>query len=109
MDEKADSERSVTGDACVSALIRAGFKVRHRGNGLALLARAGNIVMVPDVGVLEPYMLRAILRSAGVSQTELDLHLANVPSRSGFFLKTPADATVTSSLSTPPFTKRRST
>lgn len=106
MDEKADSERSVTGDACVSALIRAGFKVRHRGNGLVLLARSGNIVMVPDVGVLEPYMLRAILRSAGVSQTELDLHLASVPSRSGFFLKTPADASPISGI---PIAKRRST
>lgn len=109
MDEKADSERSVTGDACVSALIRAGFKVRHRGSGLVLLARSGNIVMVPDVGVLESYMLRAILRSAGVSQTELDLHLANVPSRSGFFSKTPADESPISAVAAIPLAKRRST
>lgn len=92
MDDELDDEKPVTGDACVSALIRAGFHVRHRGSGLALLARAGNIVMVPDVGVLEPHMLHAILRSANISKTELDIHLANVPSRSGFFMKQSPDS-----------------
>jgi hypothetical protein len=87
-----DDDKPVTGDACVSALIRAGFQVRHRGNGLALLARAGSIVMVPDVGVLEPHMLGAILRSANITKTELDVHLANVPSRSGFFMKASSDS-----------------
>jgi len=93
VDDGLDDDKPVTGDACVSALIRAGFRVRHRGNGLALLARAGSIVMVPDVGVLEPHMLRAILRSANISKTELDVHLANVPSRSGFFMKATTDST----------------
>lgn len=93
----------------MSALIRAGFRVRHRGSGLVLLARSGNIVMVPDVGVLEPHMLGAILRSAGVSQTELDLHLANVPSRSGFFVNTAADATTMSPATEPVLAKRRPT
>ena len=93
----------------MSALIRAGFRVRHRGSGLVLLARSGNIVMVPDVGVLEPHMLGAILRAAGVSQTELALHLANVPSRSGFFVRPAEDATTMAQTSRPAVAKRRST
>lgn len=92
MDDKLEDDKPVTGDACVSALIRAGFKVRHRGNGLALLARSGSIVMVPDVGVIEPHMLDAILRSANISRMELESHLANVPSRSGFFMKAMTDS-----------------
>ncbi len=97
--EQNDDGRTgpLTGDACVSALIRMGFRVRHRADGLVLLARSGSIVMVPDVGVIEPFMLKAILRSAGITQTELDAHLAHVPLRSGFFTKAavPRDGTAT--------------
>jgi hypothetical protein len=56
------------------------------------------MVMIPDIGVIEPSMLQAILRSAGMTARELDLHLAHVPNRSGFFAKhqsKPADAAAT--------------
>lgn len=76
-----------SGEACVEALIRAGFRIRSRGAGIALLARAPNMVMVPDVAVIEDGMLKAILRSAGITMLELQSHLAHVPKRSGFFAK----------------------
>ncbi len=80
-------ERRLSGDACVEALIRAGFRIRSRGQSIAILARGSCIVMVPDVEVIDEEMLRAILRSAGVLPGELELHLAHHPTRSGFFAK----------------------
>lgn len=71
----------------MEALLRAGFRIRNRGNGLAILVRNGKLVMIPDVGVIEGDLLRAILRSAGVSRTELEAHLAHGVTRSGFFTK----------------------
>lgn len=71
----------------MEALIRAGFRIRNRGNGIAMLARGSSIVMVPDVGVIEDGLLEAILRSAGITMLELEAHLAHVPTRSGFFTK----------------------
>gem|GEM_PF-2692663 len=88
-------QRLLTGDACVSALLRAGFKIKHRGTGLVLLSRGTAVVMVPDVGVLEPFMLRAILRSAGITEAELEAHLAHVPTRSGIFTRPRSDDTLT--------------
>lgn len=83
-------ELNVTGEACVLALLRAGFQLKHRGNGLALLKKDGRIVMVPDVELLEPDMLRAILRSANLDPQELAHHLRHSPTRSGFFAKSGA-------------------
>ncbi|MDB4943656.1 MAG: hypothetical protein JWP97_3190 [Labilithrix sp.] len=78
-------EDIITGDACVEALLRAGFRIRSRANGLAILIRSGKVVMVPDLGALEPAMLSAILRSCGLTLDELKGHLAHHPKRSGFF------------------------
>jgi hypothetical protein len=75
----------VSGEACVAALLRAGFRLKHRGSGLALLARNGKIVMVPDVEVIDRDMLKAILRSADIDEEELARHLLNAPTKSGFF------------------------
>jgi hypothetical protein len=87
-------ERRLTGDACVEALLRAGFRIRSRGTGIAILVRGASLVMIPNVTTIEKEMLQAILRSAGITRTELDLHLAHVPTRSGFFAKhQPADGT----------------
>jgi len=78
----------VSGEACVLALLRAGFRLKQRASGFVFLTRNGKIVMVPDVEVMEPDMLRAILRSADISEAELVRHLVNGPTRSGFFVKT---------------------
>jgi hypothetical protein len=83
-------EPRLTGDACVEALLRAGFRIRSRNAGLAILVRGASMVVIPDVGTIEADMLAAILRSAGLSWAELERHLAHVPSRSGFFAKAPA-------------------
>jgi hypothetical protein len=85
-------ERKLTGDACVEALLRAGFRIRSRGNGIAILVRGASVVMVPDVDHIKADLLSSILRSSGVSREELEGHLAHHPKRSGFFLKAPGDA-----------------
>ena len=92
-------ERKITGDACVEALLRAGFRIRSRTTGIAILVRGTSLVMIPDVEVIELDLLDSVLRSAGVTWAELESHLAHVPSRSGFFTKPvgkdgPAESTV---------------
>lgn len=78
-------EHRLTGDACVEALIRAGFRIRNGGNGIAILMRGPSMVMIPDVEVVEEPLLQAILRSAGMTKAELDAQLKHKPTRSGFF------------------------
>ena len=75
--------RTIDGEACVTALQRAGFSVHHRGHGLTVLRRGTRIVVVPAVGIFSAPMLDAVLRSAGLTATELDEHLPRPPSRSG--------------------------
>ncbi len=92
-------ERKITGDACVEALLRAGFRIRSRTTGIAILVRGTSLVVVPDVEVIELDLLDSVLRSAGVTWAELESHLAHAPSRSGFFTKPvvkggPAESTV---------------
>ena len=95
-------ERKITGDACVEALLRAGFRIRSRTTGIAILVRGTSLVMIPDVEAIELDLLDSVLRSAGVTWAELESHLshlAHVPSRSGFFTKPvvkdgPAESTV---------------
>lgn len=79
--------------------MRAGFRIRNRTSGLAILVRGASMVMIPDVEVIETDLLESVLRSAGISWAELELHLAHVPLRSGFFAKSvmgadAADATL---------------
>jgi len=54
---------------CVNRLCELGFTVRRRAPGMSLLRMGDRLVIVPDV-TIEPEMLRAILRSAEVSETE---------------------------------------
>lgn len=74
--------------------MRAGFRIRSRTSGLAILVRGASMVMIPDVEVIETDLLESVLRSAGISWAELERHLAHGPSRSGFFAKQvlPSDA-----------------
>ena len=80
-----EEDKTITGDACVEALLRAGFRIRSNGNGIAILVRGTNVVMVPDLEGIEPALMHAILRSAGLTREELDAHLQHHPKRSGFF------------------------
>ena len=54
---------------CVDRLCELGFKVLRRAPGMSLLKLGDRLVIVPDV-TIEPEMLRAVLRSADVSETE---------------------------------------
>ena len=44
----------------MTALLRAGFHVHHRGHGLALLKRGAKIVLVPSVEIVTEQMFDAI-------------------------------------------------
>jgi predicted RNA binding protein YcfA (HicA-like mRNA interferase family) len=59
----------LSGATCVNRLCELGFTLVRRASGMALLRRGERRVIVPDV-TIEPDMLRAILRSADVSETE---------------------------------------
>jgi hypothetical protein len=64
--------RTIDGESCVTALLRAGFLVHHRAHGLALLKREAKIVLVPSVDIVTPQMFDSIARSAGLSGEELE-------------------------------------
>jgi hypothetical protein len=84
--------RTIDAEACVTALLRAGFHVHHRANGLALLKREAKMVLVPAVEVVTPQMFDAIARSAGLSREELEGHLPRAPRTSGMFARPQLDA-----------------
>jgi predicted RNA binding protein YcfA (HicA-like mRNA interferase family) len=56
----------LTASECIDRLVELGFTVRRRCSRLTILRRADRLVVVPHVGLVEPHMLEAILRSAGV-------------------------------------------
>jgi predicted RNA binding protein YcfA (HicA-like mRNA interferase family) len=61
----------LSGADCVKALERSGFQVRGRTGGITTLARSGRLVVVPEVPGVTPALLSSILRSAGLSLTQL--------------------------------------
>ena len=73
---------AVPADVCIRALLAAGFVMRRRGGGIALLARGPRIVVVPDLPALEPSMLESILRSASIGPAEFQRLVAR---QSGLF------------------------
>jgi predicted RNA binding protein YcfA (HicA-like mRNA interferase family) len=66
---------SLSGSDCVKALEASGFRVRARMGGVTTLVRDRRLVVVPEVSAVTPDLLHAILRSAGVSFTELHVAL----------------------------------
>jgi hypothetical protein len=74
---------TMTAAACVTRLIELGFRVGTTGTSMTLLRREERRVIIPHV-VIEPPMLRAILRSAGVSYADF----FKSPARSGVYTKT---------------------
>ena len=75
----------MSGADCVRALEASGFNVRARSSGITTLVRGGRMVVVPEVAELTADLLHAILRSAGLSMTELYGALAqpSAPPRKG--------------------------
>jgi predicted RNA binding protein YcfA (HicA-like mRNA interferase family) len=64
------SKLKLSGADFVQRLEHLGFTVGRSGYGMTLLKRAEKRVMVPDVETIEPEMMEAILRSAGLSEAE---------------------------------------
>lgn len=79
--------RTIDGEACVAALLKAGFHVHHRAHGLALLKRGVKVVLVPSVEIVTPQMFEAIARSAGLTREELEKNLPRPPRISGTFAR----------------------
>ncbi len=65
---------AVSGAECVDALSGAGFSLTARTGADVTLSKGLRVVVVPDVAMLSPDELLAILRTAGVPYTDfLDL------------------------------------
>ena len=58
---------AVSGVECVEALTLGGFTVRSRSDSATVLERGLRVVVVPDVAMLTPDDLRALLRDAGIA------------------------------------------
>ncbi len=65
---------AVSGFECVDALLLAGFAIRSRSDSATILERDLRVVVVPDVAMLTPEDLEALLRDAGIAYDDfLDL------------------------------------
>ncbi len=58
---------AVSGAECVDALVLAGFTVRSRTDSATVLERASRVVVVPDVAMLTPDDLHALLQDGGIT------------------------------------------
>lgn len=65
----------LSGEEVAFALLRAGFTLRGRDESSLVLERGLRHVEVPAASRLEPDVLLAILREAGVSYTQVVEHL----------------------------------
>ncbi|MDB5213654.1 MAG: hypothetical protein JWO86_1581 [Myxococcaceae bacterium] len=65
---------AVSGAECVEALTLDGFTVRSRSDRTIVLERDARVVAVPDVSMLNPEELEALLVDAGIAYDDfLDL------------------------------------
>ena len=65
---------AVSGEECVDALRLAGFDVRSRSDIGTTMAKDVRVVFVPDVAMLPPDELQAVMRDAGLAYSDfLDL------------------------------------
>ena len=65
---------AVSGADCVEALLQASFVVRSRTDSATILERGHRLVVVPDVPMVAPDDLEAVLRDAGIDYEDfLDL------------------------------------
>ena len=65
---------AVSGAECVEALTLGGFAVRSRSDSATVLERGLRVLVVPDVAMLAPEDLQALLKDAGLAYDDfLDL------------------------------------
>jgi hypothetical protein len=57
---------AVSGAECVEALVLDGFTVRTRSDAATVLERGGRVVVIPDVAMLAPEDIEALLNDAGI-------------------------------------------
>jgi hypothetical protein len=80
---------AVSGADCVEALTLAGFALRSRSDSATVLAHDLRVVVVPDVAMLTPDDLQALLRDAGITYDDfLDL-LSEAPTDPDVLRSTP--------------------
>ena len=83
---------AVSGAECVEALVLAGFVVRGRTEGATAMTKGLRVVLVPDVAVLPPQDLSAILKRADLAYSRfLDL-LSEAPTDPAISRTRPAAA-----------------
>jgi hypothetical protein len=70
---------ALSGIECVHALLAAGFRRGPRVEGSALLTRGERLVVVPDIPLLAPEALGAILRDAGITYADFLALVADAP------------------------------
>lgn len=70
---------AVSGAECVDALVVAGFALRSRGDDRTTLAKDMCEVSVPDVAMLTPSELVALLREAGLAYSDFLDCLSEAP------------------------------
>lgn len=58
---------AVSGAECVEALVLDGFTLRSRSDSATVLERDARVVVVPDVAMLGPEELEAVLHDAGIT------------------------------------------
>jgi len=68
--------RAISGQDLIAALSVGGFRVARRDDGLVLLVRDVETVVVREEGLAEPRRVAAILERAGLTDEELEGWLA---------------------------------
>ena len=70
---------AVSGAECVDALVLAGFTVRSRSDSATVLERGMRVVVVPDVAMLTPGDLHALLQDSGIAYDRFLDFLSETP------------------------------
>lgn len=83
---------AVSGAECVDALVVAGFALRSRNDDRTTLAKDMCEVTVPDVAMLTPCELLALLRQAGLAYSDFLDCLSEAPTDPDLKLGPPAAA-----------------
>jgi hypothetical protein len=71
---------ALSADEVVWGLLRAGFEIRDRSDGLIVLGKGWRVVEVRAALALVPAELFATLRQAGISYSDFLEHLVDAPS-----------------------------
>jgi hypothetical protein len=79
---------TVSSALCIAALSRLGFDLKHRGEGVAVLARGPHTLVVPETAEIPQRELDALLTAAGVTRALFArLVAAPTPRESGVYTR----------------------